>query len=158
MFSSLKKGKKRGNILMSYLMWQESETGASLRISAEERQSPVFAASLGRKEEGIRFNPFRSAIVNINQLLLLLVPRWNVSLKRWKIKKGKKKISGEESWSECSWTGDIPGTIVSDPLVGLLNSRMGQTIWVCHTHPQHPARPAMLVTKASQVTSLAAIC
>ena len=129
-------------------------------VKGEEkrREGRKEGKKVGRKEEGIRFNPFRSAIVNINQLLLLLVPRWNVSLKRWKIKKGKKKISGEESWSECSWTGDIPGTIVSAPLVGLLNSRMGQTIWVCHTHPQHPARPAMLVTKASQVTSLAAIC
>lgn len=78
----------------------------------------------------------------------------------WKDEKLKKekKISGEESWSECRWAGDIPGTIVSAPLVGLLNSRMGQTIWVCHTHPQHPARPAMLVTEVSQVTSLAAIC
>ena len=49
MFSSLKKGKKRGNIRMNHLMWQESETGA---LSKKERQSPVFAASLRREGEG----------------------------------------------------------------------------------------------------------
>ena len=62
-------------------------------VKGEEkrREGRKEGKKVGRKEEGIRFNPFRSAIVNNNQLLLLLVPRWNVSLKRWKIKNGKKK-------------------------------------------------------------------
>ena len=46
-------------------------------VKGEEkrREGRKEGKKVGRNEEGIRFNPFRSAIVNINQLLLLLVPR-----------------------------------------------------------------------------------
>lgn len=105
-------------LLPGRAFWPPLGFGEGRRKGSQGRKRKKEGKKEKRKEEGIRFNPFRSAIVNINQLLLLLVPRWNVSLKRGKIKKEKKypvrrvglNAGEQDTYMACC----------APPLVGLL--------------------------------------